>query len=82
MNGIDFIRLPYEGCLWSEIEILSPEEFLRACETEPKPCALGWAYSWSETEYGRKPFGLVFDYKIVAFNERRSGDNCPWRVLE
>lgn len=78
---LSFIRVPYEGCLWRHIEVISAEEFMDAVQREPKPCALGWAYEWTgEGEYYR-PVGLVYDYVIQRTNERHGTAYNPWRMI-
>ena len=78
---ITFIRVPYEGCLWSAIEQLTPDEFRAAAAAEEKPCALGWAYEWVGKGEHHRPVGVVYDYVIQRANERRGTDYSPWRMI-
>lgn len=76
-----YIRLPHEGCDWTEVETLDfaafKEAWAKAHAGEEHPCALGFARKFEGSGPLRRPVGVVYDFVIA----KKAPHVSPWRTL-
>ncbi len=73
----DLIFVPYEGCSWTEVQVMDENSFHAVMAAPVRPCAVGFACDWVGEGEFRRPVGWVYDFVI----ERRWSDVSPWRRI-
>lgn len=76
-----YIKIPREGCQWSEVEAFDlatfKAEWASAMAGESSPCALGFARKYEGEGENRRPVGVVYDFVIAKLKPELS----PWRTI-